>query len=138
MSAKPISSSTQKPISKERLKLWLKLLKASGLIEVEIRRRWRSECDWTLPRFDVMSALARNPDGLNMSEISKQLRVSNGNVTLVVDKLAKEGLALRIAIPDDRRANLVRLTSKGQKVPPSMPMRMSVGSTSCWAVDRCS
>ena len=101
------------PLSKERLRLWLKLLKASGMIEDEIRRRLRTEFATTLPRFDVMSALSRNPDGLRMSEISALLRVSNGNVTGIVDKLAEEGLALRLAVPQDRRASLVRLTPKG-------------------------
>jgi DNA-binding MarR family transcriptional regulator len=76
----------------------------------------RSECDWTLPRFDVMSALSRAPDGLKMSEISKLLRVSNGNVTGIVDKLTQEGLALRVAVPGDRRANLVRLTPRGHEL----------------------
>ena len=102
-----------KPLSKERLRLWLKLLKASGLIEDEVRRRLRAEHDWTLPRFDVMSALSRAPDGLKMSEISKMLRVSNGNITGIVDKLTEEGLALRVAVPGDRRAQRVRLTPKG-------------------------
>ena len=106
----------REPISKERPRLWLKLLKTSRLIEDEIRRRLRNEFNWTLPRFDVMSALSRAPDGLKMSEISKRLRVSNGNITGIVDKLAEEGLALRVAVPGDRRANLVRLTSAGQKL----------------------
>ena len=114
MNASPETLNLQEPISKERLRLWLKLLKASGIIEEEVRRRLRSECNWTLPRFDVMSALSRAPDGLKMSEISKMLRVSNGNITGIVDKLTEEGLALRTAIPGDRRANLVRLTPKGQ------------------------
>lgn len=103
-------------LSKERLRLWLKLLKASRLIEDEIRRRLRQHYDWTLPRFDVMSALSRAPDGLKMSEISKRLRVSNGNITGIVDKLADEGLAVRVPIPGDRRAHLVRLTGKGAAV----------------------
>ena len=60
-----------------------------------------------------MSALARHPDGLKMSEISGLLRVSNGNITGIVDRLTNEGLALRVAVPGDRRANLVRLTQKG-------------------------
>jgi DNA-binding MarR family transcriptional regulator len=30
-----------------------------------------------------------------------------------VDRLADEGLALRVAVPGDRRASLVRLTPKG-------------------------
>ncbi|MEM9342610.1 MAG: MarR family transcriptional regulator [Pseudomonadota bacterium] len=103
-------------LSKERLRLWLKLLKASKAIEDEVRRRLRNDYGSTLPRFDVMSALDRAPDGLKMSEISKRLRVSNGNITGIVDKLAEEGLALRVPIPGDRRAHLVRLTGKGREV----------------------
>ncbi|WP_298918522.1 MarR family transcriptional regulator [uncultured Roseobacter sp.] len=103
-------------LSKERLRLWLKLLKTSNQIEGEIRRRLRSEFGSTLPRFDVMSALARTSDGLKMSEISKRLRVSNGNITGIVDKLTEEGLASRRSIPGDRRANLVQLTPKGREV----------------------
>ncbi|MDF1717161.1 MAG: MarR family transcriptional regulator [Antarcticimicrobium sp.] len=102
------------PLSKSRLRLWLKLLKASNLIEDQIRRRLREQYQSTLPRFDVMSALARSPEGLKMSQISEMLRVSNGNVTGIVDRLTDEGLALRVAVPGDRRASLVRLTPKGQ------------------------
>ncbi|GAA6199031.1 MarR family transcriptional regulator [Aquicoccus sp. SU-CL01552] len=102
------------PLSKSRLRLWLKLLKASNLIEDQIRRRLRDQYQSTLPRFDVMSALSRSPEGLKMSQISEMLRVSNGNVTGIVDRLTDEGLALRVAVPGDRRASLVRLTPKGQ------------------------
>ena len=101
--------------SKTHLRLWLRLLKSSRIIEDEIRRRLRAEFNTTLPRFDVMSALSRYPEGLKMSEISGLLRVSNGNITGIVDRLTEEGLALRVAVPGDRRANLVRLTQKGTK-----------------------
>ncbi len=116
MTARAKDRPRAEPVSKARLRLWLKLLKASSLIKDEVRRRLRAECNWTLPRFDVMAALARTPEGLKMSEISKQLRVTNGNVTVVVDKLVEEDLAVRVAVPGDRRANLVRLTSRGQEV----------------------
>ncbi|MBO6852249.1 MAG: MarR family transcriptional regulator [Marivivens sp.] len=114
MTTSPVKAGKTEPMSKSRLRLWLKLLKTSGLIEEELRRRMRAELGTTLPRFDVMSALSRAPDGLKMSEISKRLRVSNGNITGIVDKLTDEGIALRVSIPADRRANLVRLTPKGQ------------------------
>lgn len=104
------------PPSKTRLRLWLRLLKLTGGIESELRRRLRDAHDFTLPRFDVMAALARHPDGLKMSELSAYLRVSNGNVTGIVDRLTEERLALRVAIPGDRRAQLARLTPQGIKV----------------------
>ena len=111
---KPETHSTPDPASKERLRLWLKLLKLSSGIEAELRRRLRDEHDTTLPRFDVMSALARHPQGLKMSDLSGYLKVSNGNVTGIVDRLTDEGLALRVAVPGDRRAQMARLTPKGQ------------------------
>lgn len=104
------------PISKNRLRLWLKLLKASRTIEDELRRQLRNECGSTLPRFDVMSALHRAPQGLKMSEISKLLHVSNGNITGIVDKLGEDGLVVRVPVPGDRRAQLVRLTQRGLEV----------------------
>ena len=114
MTPKPANAGDNEPLSKSRLRLWLKLLKTSGLIEEDLRRRMRAELGTTLPRFDVMSALSRAPEGLKMSEISRKLRVSNGNITGIVDKLTVEGLALRVSVPGDRRANLVRLTPKGK------------------------
>lgn len=111
----PDPEPSAEPLSKERLRLWLKLLKTSRLIEDEVRRRLRDEFQSTLPRFDVLSALSRYPDGLKMSEISGLLRVSNGNITGIVDKLTEEGLALRVAVPGDRRAHQVRLTTKGRE-----------------------
>lgn len=111
----PQSAETRnEPLSKSRLRLWLKLLKASNLIEEQIRRRLREDYQSTLPRFDVMSALARSKGGLKMSQISDMLRVSNGNVTGIVDRLTEEGMALRVAVPGDRRASLVKLTPKGR------------------------
>ncbi len=101
------------PPSKARLRLWLKLLKTSSGIEAELRRRLRDRHNTTLPRFDVMSALARNPDGLKMSQLSQFLRVSNGNVTGIVDRLTEDGLALRVAVPGDRRAQVAQLTPAG-------------------------
>jgi DNA-binding MarR family transcriptional regulator len=111
---KPEHSVQTQPMSKARLRLWLQLLKLSSGIEGELRRRLRDRHDTTLPRFDVMAALARHRDGLKMSDLSRYLKVSNGNVTGIVDRLVEEGLALRVAVPGDRRANLARLTPKGE------------------------
>ena len=112
----PLKKNVLEPTSKTRLRLWLKLLKASSRIEMELRRRFRVECDTTLPRFDVMAALSRKPNGLKMTDLSDLLRVSNGNVTGIVDRLTEDGHALRVAMPGDRRAQVARLTPAGQVV----------------------
>ncbi|MCC2095916.1 MAG: MarR family transcriptional regulator [Hyphomicrobiales bacterium] len=100
-------------VSKQRLRAWLKLLKTSRHIESHVRDRLRTGFDTTLPRFDVLAALYRNRKGLKMSELSGALRVSNGNVTGIVDRLVQDGALVRVAVPGDRRAQLVRLTKKG-------------------------
>ena len=101
--------------SKERLRLWLRLLKTTRGIEAKLRENFRAEFDTTLPRFDVMAALSRYEDGLKMSEISGVLRVSNGNVTGIVDRLADDGLLVRVPVPGDRRAHRVCMTRKGRE-----------------------
>ena len=102
--------------SKQRLRLWLRLLGVTRKIEAELRERMRVEFDSTLPRFDVMAALSRHPQGLRMSALSGVLRVSNGNVTGIIDRLAEDGLVMRVPVAGDRRATLVRLTAKGAEV----------------------
>jgi len=104
-----------RPDSKARLRLWLRLLRTTRAIESEIREKLRTEFASTLPRFDVMAALDRHRQGLKMSELSEVLKVSNGNVTGIVDRLVDDGIALREAVAGDRRAVRIRLTRKGEE-----------------------
>ncbi|MFK7834964.1 MAG: MarR family winged helix-turn-helix transcriptional regulator [Sulfitobacter sp.] len=99
--------------AKDRLRLWLRLLKVVRGVEQGVRDKLRREHNTTLPRFDVMSALSRHPNGLKMSALSGVLRVSNGNVTGIADRLGEEGLVERVAVPGDRRATVLRLTPAG-------------------------
>jgi DNA-binding MarR family transcriptional regulator len=101
------------PISKQRLRLWLRLLRSSRAIEAQLRERLRTRFSITLPQFDVMAALARSEEGMTMTELSRQLMVSNGNVTGIIDRLVGEKLVLRQAPASDRRSFIVRLTPKG-------------------------
>lgn len=102
-----------RPPSKQRLRLWLRLLRATRAIEVELREKLRQKFATTLPQFDVMATLARKEDGMSMTELSRMLMVSNGNVTGIIDRLAAEKLVQRQAPANDRRSYIVRLTPKG-------------------------
>jgi len=99
--------------SKQRLRLWIRLLRSTRAIESEVRERLRTEFGITLPQFDVMAALEREPKGMTMSELSRFLMVSNGNVTGIIDRLVASRLVTRKAPEDDRRAIVVRLTPQG-------------------------
>ena len=104
---------TAEPAGQLKLRLWVRLLRAVRVVEVDLRRRLRAEFGETLPRFDVMAALARQKGGLTMTQVSRFLMVSNGNVTGIIDRLVTEDLVVRIANAKDRRATFVRLTPKG-------------------------
>ncbi|MGI9464232.1 MAG: MarR family winged helix-turn-helix transcriptional regulator [Aestuariivirgaceae bacterium] len=99
---------------KQRLRFWLRLLKLSRGIEGQLRERFRAEFGTTLPRFDVMAALDRHNKGLKMSQLSSVLKVSNGNVTGIVDRLVDDGCIIRMPVAGDRRAWRVQLTRKGR------------------------
>jgi DNA-binding MarR family transcriptional regulator len=96
------------------LRLWLRLLGCSTLIEKAVRARLAAEFDATLPRFDVLSALERHPEGLQLGELSRLLLVSNGNTTGIVARLAAEGLVDRRVDPNDARVARVSLTPQGR------------------------
>jgi DNA-binding MarR family transcriptional regulator len=102
------------PRSKRRLRLWLRLYAATSVIEREMRRFLRKRCATTLPRFDLMAALERAPDGLTMGELSRRLMVSGGNVTSIVDGLERDGLVRRRSPAADRRTSYVDLTEEGR------------------------
>jgi DNA-binding MarR family transcriptional regulator len=114
MVSAPLSSVAIGNGSKERLRLWIRLLRASRIVEGELRERLKREFNSTLPRFDVMAALYRQPDGMLMSDLSRFLLVSNGNVTGIVDRLVSDGFVVRAQREGDRRTSIVRLTALGE------------------------
>lgn len=102
-----------RPLSKQRLRVWLRILSAQRGMEQAVREKLRLGHDCTLPRFDVLSALDRHRGGLRMSELSAMLKVSNGNVTGIIERLVSDGLVERTIVTGDRRALRVRLTKQG-------------------------
>ena len=101
---------------KLELRLWLRMLSTTKLISQEIRRRLRSEFNRTLPQFDLLAQLFREPDGLRLGELSKRTMVTNGNVTGLVDRLVAEGLIARETLGGDRRVTVAKLTGRGSAV----------------------
>jgi DNA-binding MarR family transcriptional regulator len=100
---------------KTELRLWLRLLTCTTLIENEVRRRLRDQFDITLPRFDLLAQLDRTPDGMTLGELSQRMMVSNGNITGLVDRLVGQGLIRRRPAPNDRRVQIVSLTAEGRR-----------------------
>lgn len=102
------------PLSRRRLRTWIRLLRLTRRSENHLREFLRVNYNTTLPRFDVMAALHRNNAPMKMSELSRMLLVSNGNATTVIDRLEKDGLATRALAKSDRRVVEVQLTDQGR------------------------
>ena len=98
----------------DALRLWLRLLTCANLIEGEVRSRLRERFDVTLPRFDLMAQLDKAPDGMTLSDVSKRMMVSNGNVTGLVERLVESGHLDRRTSEQDRRVQVIRLTKLGR------------------------
>ena len=99
----------------EELRLWLRMLTCTQIIEKQVRSQLRAQFDTTLPRFDLMAQLEREPEGMRMNELSRRMMVTGGNITGITDQLEAEGLVERAEVEGDRRAYLVRLTPKGRQ-----------------------
>ena len=115
---------------REELRLWLRMLACSSVIETDIRRRLRRQFGVTLPRFDLMAQLERAPGGMTLSEISKRMMVSNGNLTALVERLVQSGRLARTPSPRDGRAQLISLTRLGRRA-----FKVMAAQHSVWIAD---
>lgn len=116
--------------ARPELRLWLRLSACDALIGQALRAHLREAFDTTPARYDLMALLDRAPDGLAMGELSRQLLVTNGNVTGIVDRLVQDGLATRTPAFHDRRTHVVRLTAAGHAA-----VRGMVEAHQAWLVD---
>lgn len=113
MVSAPFLEANDRSGDKKRLRLWIRMLHATRMVEGELRERLKRDFDTTLPRFDVMAALYRQPEGMLMTELSRFLLVSNGNVTGIVERLVVDGYVARAKRAGDKRTSVVRLTQVG-------------------------
>ncbi|WP_244018362.1 MarR family winged helix-turn-helix transcriptional regulator [Novosphingobium organovorum] len=95
------------------LRVWVRLLGCAKVIEKRLRRNFEDQFQTTLPRFDVMASLAREPEGMRMGALSRALLVSNGNVTSIVRQLQDQGLVVSKPDPEDARSAIVSMTEAG-------------------------
>lgn len=79
-----------------------------------LERRLKSECDLSMPWFEVLLRLGRSPEyTLMMSELAGQLGVTSGAVTRLIDRMSAAGYVSREACHDDRRVQWAKLTPSG-------------------------
>lgn len=78
-------------------------------------RSLQENCGISMAWFEVLLRLGRSPDNrLTMSELARQLAITSGGATRLVDRVVSAGYIERSACPDDRRVQWVRLTDSGR------------------------
>jgi DNA-binding MarR family transcriptional regulator len=102
------------PDAKTSVRLELRLLTCTSLIERRLSARFRETFDTTLPRFDFLAALDRHAE-LSLGQVSRMLMVTGGNVTGLASRLRQDGLIESADNRGDKRAQYVRLTGEGAR-----------------------
>jgi len=70
-------------------------------------------------QFNVMMLLVTqsgDDGGLAQVDLSRMMLVNRANITSLIDRMEKANLVKRVAAPDDRRYNIVKLTTLGRKL----------------------
>jgi len=101
--------------ARDNVRLSLRLLSTSRLIEREVDALMRARFNSTIARFDFLSALDRH-GALTLGEVSEYLLVSNGNITQLNARLKADRLIESEQDANDRRVHRVRLTTRGATV----------------------
>ena len=92
---------------------WMSLVRCFSSIEAILMRYFAQQYNSSLPRYDVLTALALHPDGLTMGELSSMLLVTKGNVTGVIRRLEQDKLVRKKTSKSDRRVQSVRISKRG-------------------------
>ncbi|AAV97583.1 transcriptional regulator, MarR family (plasmid) [Ruegeria pomeroyi DSS-3] len=106
-------AATKSDRQQNQTRLWLNILRLHGLVFGDLNRQLLDETGLSLAKFDAMAQLARNPDGLSMGKLSGALKVTNGNVSGLVNRLIKDGMVVKAMSADDRRSFSAKLTDAG-------------------------
>ncbi len=93
---------------------FIKLVRAADSVSDQINNHLR-EYGLTVSQFGVLEALY-HLGVLNQSDLAQKLLKSTGNLTTVVDNLAKQGLVERQRCLQDRRVIYIHLTDAGREM----------------------
>jgi DNA-binding MarR family transcriptional regulator len=95
---------------------WLELVRCFTSVERVLMRHFAQEFNSSLPRYDVLTALALTDGGLTMGELAAKLMVTKGNITGVVRRLQDDGLVRKATSKTDRRIQVVSISAKGRRL----------------------
>jgi MarR family transcriptional regulator, transcriptional regulator for hemolysin len=98
-------------------------LEALGLLLAGLAKAWREELDrrlrplgLTRVQWQALLWLSRSGGALGQRELSDLLDIGAPATVALVDRMERDGLVARSAVPGDRRRNAVVLTAKARRL----------------------
>ena len=111
----PPGSTSRRLLLKElSISVWVRILRVYTFISTEIRKKV-SRKGLTLPQLYVLTTLGLQGD-MPLGKLGRELLVTKGNITPIVDHLERDGFVIRDRDQTDRRKTWVRLTLKGKRL----------------------
>jgi len=72
-----------------------------------------TEVGISLPQFQALAAIRATGGPARVQDISEEMSITVGATSKVIDRLERDGLAIRSANPHDRRSSIVSLSDRG-------------------------
>ncbi|MCP4301371.1 MAG: MarR family transcriptional regulator [Gammaproteobacteria bacterium] len=104
------------PKNAHHRRAWLGLVRCFSSIERILMQHFAEKFNSSMPRYDVLTALALTPEGLTMGDLASMLMVTKGNITGVVRRLKADGLVRKATSKVDRRIQSVTISAKGKRL----------------------
>jgi MarR family transcriptional regulator, organic hydroperoxide resistance regulator len=82
-----------------------------------VESRLRADHDVTLPVFEFLQIISRNPL-CRVHDIAAELSITVGGTSKIVDRIEAAGYCVRHANPNDRRSSVITLTPAGKRLLP--------------------
>ena len=116
MTPDPPPAAPEDPLDDERLTTAGLLVETEAALVRRLDARLRADAGMPLSVFEVLIRLGRSPHGrLRLSELSRQLSITTGGVTRLIDRVEASGLLQRVPDPEDRRARFAQITDSGRE-----------------------
>ncbi|HEY0869861.1 MAG TPA: MarR family transcriptional regulator, partial [Acidothermaceae bacterium] len=100
--------------SRDELAVWRAFLRAHAQLIRTLESELGAAREIPLASYDVLVQLAEAPaHRLRMTELADRVLLSRSGLTRLIDRLERDGLVRREAVPDDARGMYAVLTAAG-------------------------
>lgn len=95
--------------------LFTELVRAEIELWNSLEEKLRDDAGITLGQYQALSAVAKLNGSARVQDISQEMFITVGATSKLVDRLERDGQAMRTSNPTDRRSSVIALTQSGLK-----------------------